>query len=138
LLKLALKHQANQANQLSLKGEGLIECKISSQKFGLIGLEFRSSLNQALAFSLIVDKSAPRELLLSLPLFWFILRLGLLARMVVRVNDFGSHVAWFSGSNGCLDGCLLFLLHIYFIGFSVVRGWTLAFLDGLRGHDQHG
>jgi hypothetical protein len=36
----------------------LIECKSSKQKLGLIGLQFRSSLNQALVFSLIVDKSA--------------------------------------------------------------------------------
>jgi hypothetical protein len=55
--KLTLKHQANQANQSSLKGKGLIECKSSKQKLGLIGLQFRSSLNQALVFSLIVDKS---------------------------------------------------------------------------------
>jgi hypothetical protein len=55
--KLTLKHQANQANQSSLKGKGLIECKISSQKLGLIGLQFRSSLSQALVSSLIVDKS---------------------------------------------------------------------------------
>jgi hypothetical protein len=38
-------------------GEGLIECKNSKQKLGLIGLQFRSSFNQALVFSLIVDKS---------------------------------------------------------------------------------
>jgi hypothetical protein len=55
--KSTLKHQANQANQSSLKGEGLIECKSYKQKLGLIGLQFQSSLNQALVFSLIVDKS---------------------------------------------------------------------------------
>jgi hypothetical protein len=55
--KPTLKHQANQANQSSLEVKSLIECKISSQKLGLIGLQFRSSLNQALVFSLIVDKS---------------------------------------------------------------------------------
>jgi hypothetical protein len=59
--KLTLKHQANQANQSSLKGEGLVECKISSHKLGLIGLQFRSSLNQALVFSLIVDKCVFQE-----------------------------------------------------------------------------
>jgi hypothetical protein len=80
----------------------------------------------------------PREFLLSLPSFRFILRMGLLARIVVRVNNFGFHVVWFFGSNGCSGGCLLFLLHIYLVGFSVVRGWTLPCLDGLRGHDQHG
>jgi hypothetical protein len=53
--KSTLQHQANQS---SLKGEGLIECKSSKQKLGLIGLQIRSSLNQALVFSLIVDKSA--------------------------------------------------------------------------------
>jgi hypothetical protein len=31
------------------------------QKLGLIGLQFRSSLNQALAFGLVVDKSGGRD-----------------------------------------------------------------------------
>jgi hypothetical protein len=35
-----LNHQANQANQSSLKGEGLIECKTFKQRLGLIGLQF--------------------------------------------------------------------------------------------------
>jgi hypothetical protein len=52
--KSTLNHQANQS---SLKGEGMIECKTFKQRLGLIGLQFRSNLNQALVFSLIVDKS---------------------------------------------------------------------------------
>jgi hypothetical protein len=54
-------NQANQANQSSLKGEGLIECKAFKQRLGLISLQFRSSLNQAPVFSLIVDKSGRIE-----------------------------------------------------------------------------
>jgi hypothetical protein len=58
-LNQSINQSINHANQSCLKGKGLTECKVSSQKLGLIGLQFTSGLNQALVSSLIVDKSGP-------------------------------------------------------------------------------